>query len=150
MQIPYFSLQQRYRKAVVGGVLLLSASFVFSSPGPGSPRWFGLSTDDLKHPERFYNVPLRVKAKFVRGMDDAPSGRPAGKGKAQSFFLVDTPAGPVRCEAASRGRGVKRLRHMKRGTPVILFGTLRPKANVLFVDRIIQGWGVLHRKKDEQ
>jgi hypothetical protein len=101
-------------------------------------RWFGSSEEDFAHAAKLAGVPLRVKARFVRCLDPATSGK---ADRARLRFLVEAAGGELRCEMNGRGDEADLVRDMKRCTPVVMEGSLNAKGKVFTVKRIVQGWG---------
>jgi len=106
-------------------------------------RWFGVSATDMAAAHRFAGRPLRVKARFVREPTDgegvaAQQGMTSGRARS---FLVVAEGGEIWCEMSAQATCGAVANEMKRGTPVVIHGTLDARRNVFLADTIVQGWG---------
>jgi len=112
--------------------------------GTAVERWFGGSAADLAGAGRFAGSPLRVKARFVRELNDGEGAAAQRQGMPSGgtlTFLVAAAGGEIVCEMSAQANCGAIVREMKRATPVMIHGTLDARRNVFLVDTIVQGWG---------
>ena len=110
---------------------------------PEDFQWYGSSTTDLAHAEKFAGRLLRVKACFVKKIATDKTGKQIRGRRLPPVinFLVEAAGGEISCKINRRAPGMRLLRNMKRGTPIVMEGKLEGKRNTFIVEKMVQGWG---------
>jgi len=130
--------------AVLGGIMVCSRmALSYAVPEEPKERWFGTSKEDFAKIQEFAGCTLRVKARLVSEAESL-SARQAQPGKSSPpplAFRVATGGGELTCRMESNAKSAKLLKDLKRGTPIVVHGTIDIRRNCFMVKKIEQGWG---------
>lgn len=124
---------------VILGAFVVWAVLCGPTPAPvqEEPPWFGQSESDFARAEKFLGLAVKVKARFVKLLG-VPGSR--HRSRRTLTFLVAAAAGEIVCEINPRSRRAALLTHMKRATPLVLYGTIDSDTYVFHVKKLLQGW----------
>lgn len=132
------------QSAVRGGVIVCCLmALSYAVPEEPKEQWFGTSEGDFAKIQEFAGCALRVKARFVSDSESL-SGLQAQPGKSSRHplsFCVAAGGGDLTCRMESNAKSAKLLKDLKRGTPIVMHGTIDIRRNCFMVKKIEQGWG---------
>lgn len=121
----------------ISGVVCVFIMCLRVAPGSAAgeqERWFSSSADDYAMAPALAGTPLRAKSRFVRVVSGGVNPSPGR-------FIAACAGGEMTCEMRAAPGVAARVKDMKKGTPIVLHGTLDAHRNIFLVNGLEQGWG---------